>query len=134
MSPNGPRKVIIEDIKDEEQPQPVSLTLGPQLVESKVCKGELARYRSFTPKLSRYICWKPTQGSSSCSKKLCLDWVDKGGMGVVEEVEFLGADHKFHECNDIEEEVEDVEVIDNYEWDFVGEDSDNDKKIREIIK
>lgn len=67
MSPNGPRRVIIEEIEDEEPPQPVSPTVGLTL----------ARYGSFTPKLSRGRGWKPTQGSSSCSKKLCLDWVDK---------------------------------------------------------
>ena len=81
MSPNGPRRVIIEEIEDEEPPQPVSPTLGLHLVESEVCKGKvgltLASYGSFTPKLSRGRGWKPIQGSLSCSKKLCLDWVDK---------------------------------------------------------
>ncbi|CAI9259174.1 unnamed protein product [Lactuca saligna] len=43
MSPNGPRRVIIEEIEDEEPPQPVSPTVGLTL----------ARYGFFTPELSR---------------------------------------------------------------------------------
>ncbi|CAI9276843.1 unnamed protein product [Lactuca saligna] len=65
MSPNGPRRVIIEAIEYEEPPQSISSTLGPHLVESEVCKGKvgltLARYGSFTPDLSRGRGWKPTQ-------------------------------------------------------------------------
>ncbi|CAI9294904.1 unnamed protein product [Lactuca saligna] len=242
MYPNGRRRFITEEIKDEEPPQPISFIVGPHLVESEVCKGKvgltLARYGSFTPELSRGRGWKPIQGSSSCNKKLCLDWVDNRGIYVVEgdqvdlvtatadlemveklvnegleegqpikrkcwkiltlfygvefnesspkkssniadvdassdddsessedssedidfivdednlipyievdmenfhmsidtDAEYLRSEYKFHECNDVQEEVEDIEVLKNDEWDSLGEDSDNDRKRREVIK
>nr|KAJ0200726.1 hypothetical protein LSAT_V11C600299290 [Lactuca sativa] len=73
MSPNGPRRVIIEEIekmRNHLSPYPILLVLNwwnLKFVRLSRCRG-----------------WKPTKGSLSCSKKLCLDWVDKGGIGVVE--------------------------------------------------
>nr|KAJ0210471.1 hypothetical protein LSAT_V11C400202580 [Lactuca sativa] len=55
-------------------------------------------------------------------------------MSIDTDAEYLGSEYKFHEGNDVQEEVEDIEVINNDEWDFMGKDSDNDRKRREIIK
>nr|KAJ0199300.1 hypothetical protein LSAT_V11C600321330 [Lactuca sativa] len=232
MSPNCPRRVIIEEIEYEEPPQPVSPTVGLTL----------ARYGSFTLELSRGRGWKPTQGDQvdlvttnadvemveksvnegveegqpiankgveegctamnkqhqsnevpfednySVEEEMLEDFdpfygyskkktpnmanvdassdddsessednsedsedgdfmvdednlipdieVDMGNfhMGIDTDAEYLGSEYKFHEGNDVQEEVEDIEVINNDEWDSMGEDSDNDSKRREIIK
>nr|KAJ0226599.1 hypothetical protein LSAT_V11C100026480 [Lactuca sativa] len=55
-------------------------------------------------------------------------------MSIDTDAEYLGSEYKFHECNDVQEEVEDIKVLNNDEWDSMGEDSDNDRKRREIIK
>lgn len=55
-------------------------------------------------------------------------------MSIDTDEEYLGSEYKFHEGNDVQEEVEDIKVINNDEWDSMGEDSDNDRKRREIIK
>ncbi|KAI3766343.1 hypothetical protein L2E82_16397 [Cichorium intybus] len=70
MSPNGHRKVILEEIVDDEPPSPPSPAEGD--------KGlSLTLYNSASPKFSRSRGWKPRKGGSSYSKQLNLCWKDE---------------------------------------------------------
>nr|KAJ0225045.1 hypothetical protein LSAT_V11C100021880 [Lactuca sativa] len=68
MSPTGPRRVIIEDMDNQDPLRP----------SSPVGEGDLGLaltlYKSATPEFSRSKGWKHSKGASSCSRNLNLDW------------------------------------------------------------
>nr|KAJ0224404.1 hypothetical protein LSAT_V11C100024460 [Lactuca sativa] len=81
MSPNGPKRVIIEDMDNQDHPRPSSPVVAHKLVtpiQIDVGEGDLGLaltlYKSETPKFSRSKGWKHSKGASSCSRKLNLDW------------------------------------------------------------
>lgn len=82
MSPEGAKRVTIEEITDEETQKVHSMQPDTALT--------LYSFGSTTPEFSRVRGWKPTTGTSSCSKRLCLDWldqptIDEGGVKPHEE-------------------------------------------------